>query len=1485
MFLGVLVRVPKSRWQEYLEDNDLYPDSMIGFRNKLTTQDAMLQLKAEILDDETRTKDNKAILGLDLQSAFDKLKHSAILAQVCALNMGARTYDYVRDFLTGRTTKIQAGGSDGHIESTLQQAVDTIEDQLKGTGLICSPSKSELLVVPPRWKLKTSEDNTVNNRIVVRTGNGQEIPEVRKIRVLGFQIEKNRTNGETVHRLLTKVTAATRLIKRVANKKAGMREDSLIRLIQSFSVSHITYVASYHNWKAAESNRLNAAIRKAYRAALGLPDSASTEKLMDLGVHNTLEEISEAQRAAQMERLKGSKTGRAILAIGLEPGTSGRPLNRQEDIPANIRSGTRVQPLPRNMDPIHNGERRKARAKAMIEQHANAPGTRYVDAAEYRNREAFTAVVIDAVTGETVSVTSVKICEAQSAEEVAIALAIADPNTKTVLCDSKGAVRNFAKARSAEAETETVIPPWLQDAARSYNKEDQLLAVQQILEALQRQRPSESCEASATPRARWLNRFVRHFEPLSYEPLRVHRAHVRVRRYLSHHQHQQPGHVYLRFQGFRRLFHLKLKPDTSAFHKDLVVETERHGRVKSDIGHIYRGQLVGDRSSHVYGALVGGLFEGSIRTSSGLYYVERALRFFARVQPFHSVLYDARDAHFPSKGGWCGVRGETERWMNDVMKARSALTRPRRATARGTTSTGRRSHARVPSGSKERRAGRKLLWGATGESAPCTPDTPGGLVDETEGVNVSARQAGFTFSQRVCNLKVSVDHLLYAKMAEGDGHPLRTRERITAHIAAHVARASEIFRRTKFGRIMDISFVVQKIMINDSRSCSKGVRSSNPFCSSAMDASYMLHLTSKENHDDFCLAYTFTYRDFADGVLGLAWTAAPTPSQGGICEKYKVALDIAPGTSNYKRFYLSLNTGILTFQNYKHFVPRVVSEITFTHELGHNFGSSHDAPPGYTCFADCAPCGPGGNYIMYPSATTGLLPNNDKFSPCSLRNITAVVKSMFDGTSTRENCFQDDVPALESCRFARFQINDSRSCSKGVRSSNPFCSSAMDASYMLHLTSKENHDDFCLAYTFTYRDFADGVLGLAWTAAPTPSQGGICEKYKVALDIAPGTSNYKRFYLSLNTGILTFQNYKHFVPRVVSEITFTHELGHNFGSSHDAPPGYTCFADCAPCGPGGNYIMYPSATTGLLPNNDKFSPCSLRNITAVVKSMFDGTSTRENCFQADSGPICGNAILERNEECDCGAYYCAENCCYPRHNNWSAPGCTLRKGAECSPSSGPCCAPTCKLLDSSAICNDGTVCREASACDGLTANCPEGAARANMTPCNENTQVCINGECSASICIKYGLQGCTLPRSSYSADDACLLACMNSSKRCRPACEFASMKTHCGAKLTPGAPCNGLRGYCDVFRKCRDVDDEGALTRLRRVLFAEKSYGKIMQFIKVHPVMSTLLALSCVWLMALAFRCLAVHTPSNNPNKLHARELRETLKRPWKIVS
>ncbi|XP_077547989.1 uncharacterized protein LOC144160631 [Haemaphysalis longicornis] len=87
----VLEHVFENRWQDYLEQEGLYPDSMIRFRRGLSTQDAMIQLKQEIIENETI--DIMVILGLELQSAIDRVKHSGILAQVTELNMVERSYE------------------------------------------------------------------------------------------------------------------------------------------------------------------------------------------------------------------------------------------------------------------------------------------------------------------------------------------------------------------------------------------------------------------------------------------------------------------------------------------------------------------------------------------------------------------------------------------------------------------------------------------------------------------------------------------------------------------------------------------------------------------------------------------------------------------------------------------------------------------------------------------------------------------------------------------------------------------------------------------------------------------------------------------------------------------------------------------------------------------------------------------------------------------------------------------------------------------------------------------------------------------------------------------------------------------------------------------------------------------------------------------------------------------------------------------------
>lgn len=60
---------------------------------------------------------------------------------------------------------------------------------------------------------------------------------------------------------------------------------------------------------------------------------------------------------------------------------------------------------------------------------------------------------------------------------------------------------------------------------------------------------------------------------------------------------------------------------------------------------------------------------------------------------------------------------------------------------------------------------------------------------------------------------------------------------------------------------------------------------------------------------------------------------------------------------------------------------------------------------------------------------------------------------------------------------------------------------------------------------------------------------------------------------------------------------------------HDYPK------ECRPGGAKGNYIMYASATSGDRPHNNKFSECSIHNISAVLRAVFSNEG-KENCFES-----------------------------------------------------------------------------------------------------------------------------------------------------------------------------------------------------------------------------------------------------------------------------
>ncbi|KAJ6222620.1 hypothetical protein RDWZM_001165 [Blomia tropicalis] len=369
----------------------------------------------------------------------------------------------------------------------------------------------------------------------------------------------------------------------------------------------------------------------------------------------------------------------------------------------------------------------------------------------------------------------------------------------------------------------------------------------------------------------------------------------------------------------------------------------------------------------------------------------------------------------------------------------------------------------------------------------------------------------------------------------------------------------------------------------------------------------------------------------------------------------------------------------------------------------------------------------------------------------------------------------------------------------------------------LELFSEEDYDAFCLAYMFTYRDFEGGTLGLAWTG-DLKNAGGVCEK----------NGHYRGSLKSLNTGIVTLLNYGKHVPPIVSHVTLAHEIGHNFGSPHDPEDDHAC----TPGGENGNYIMFARATSGDKRNNNKFSPCSLRSINAVLNTK---AKSLKGCFQEPQDAICGNEVVEEGEECDCGwEEDCKEPCCFPMRANPPAdePPCRLRPNVICSPSQGPCCTQDCKLKVGNK-CRDDNGCRTASYCNGQGPQCPPSTNKPNKTICNEES-VCYMGECTGSICMAYGLESCQCKQGPNDPP----------TKLCELCCRMPSDDSTCKSSFDwnttpydvpdlnskPGTPCDNYNGYCDISQRCREVDPSSPLATLRRLLLSNESMASLKRW-------------------------------------------------------
>ncbi|XP_007653484.2 disintegrin and metalloproteinase domain-containing protein 19 [Ornithorhynchus anatinus] len=247
-------------------------------------------------------------------------------------------------------------------------------------------------------------------------------------------------------------------------------------------------------------------------------------------------------------------------------------------------------------------------------------------------------------------------------------------------------------------------------------------------------------------------------------------------------------------------------------------------------------------------------------------------------------------------------------------------------------------------------------------------------------------------------------------------------------------------------------------------------------------------------------------------------------------------------------------------------------------------------------------------------------------------------------------------------------------------SENPYSTLWSFLSWRRKLLTQKNHDN---AQLITGMSFRGTTIGLAPLMA-------MCSVYQ-------------------SGGV----NMDHSENAIGVAATMAHEMGHNFGMSHDST------GCCSASAEEGGCIM-ASATGHPFPK--VFNRCNRKELDRYLQSgggmcLLNMPDTRT----LYGGQRCGNGYLEDGEECDCGEEEeCSNPCC-------NASNCTLKAGAECA--HGSCCHQ-CKLMA------PGTLCREQSQqcdlseyCTGKTPLCPTNFYKMDGTPCEGEQAFCYNGMC------------------------------------------------------------------------------------------------------------------------------------------------------------
>ncbi|XP_004624959.1 disintegrin and metalloproteinase domain-containing protein 21 [Octodon degus] len=179
-------------------------------------------------------------------------------------------------------------------------------------------------------------------------------------------------------------------------------------------------------------------------------------------------------------------------------------------------------------------------------------------------------------------------------------------------------------------------------------------------------------------------------------------------------------------------------------------------------------------------------------------------------------------------------------------------------------------------------------------------------------------------------------------------------------------------------------------------------------------------------------------------------------------------------------------------------------------------------------------------------------------------------------------------------------------------------------------------------------------------------------------------------------------------PWSVFANTVAHELGHILGMVHDEKP-------CS-CGEDG-CIM----SAYRVPEAKRFTNCSYLDFMETVVNQGSCLHNIPSTAKVFLLKRCGNGVVEKGEQCDCGDMQQCE------HDPCCLPNCTLRPGAACA--FGLCCKD-CQFVQPGQLCRQQVnECDLPEWCNGTSPQCPQDAYVQDGVPCSSNAY-CYRKECN-----------------------------------------------------------------------------------------------------------------------------------------------------------